>query len=107
MIIYDHDVSLGENNMRASKITIGAILASLIFVAFGTVPIQSGYAQAPSHQSNILVGPNAEVFGFADIQSDGHSLNIQGLANYRPHKEKYLKYGCWMEDMLLLAIHLA
>lgn len=96
MIIYDHDVSLGENNMRASKITIGAILASLIFVAFGTVPIQSGYAQGPSHQSNILVGPNAEVFGFADIQSDGHSLSIKGLANYLPPQGQV--FEVWLLD---------
>ncbi|MCC2649670.1 MAG: hypothetical protein K0R16_2476 [Nitrososphaeraceae archaeon] len=86
MIIYDHDVSLEENNMRASKITkitTGTISALLIFVAFVTVPIQSGYAQVSS-QTDIIVGPNAEVFGFVDIQSDGHSLNIDGLANYLP-----------------------
>ena len=83
MIIYDHGVSLGVNNMRASIITAGTIFGLLLFVAIGTVPVQSGYAQASS-QTNILVGPNAEVFGFADILSDGHSLNIKGLANYRP-----------------------
>jgi hypothetical protein len=54
------------SKMTISKITIVAILALLSFVAFGTVPIQSGYAQGPSSQTNILVGPNAEVFGFAD-----------------------------------------
>ncbi len=86
--------------MRASKvtkITIGPIFALLIFVAFGgTVPIQSGYAQASS-QSNIIVGPNAEVFGFADIQSsDGHSLNIQGLANYLPPSGKV--FEVWLLD---------
>jgi hypothetical protein len=83
MIIYDRDVYLEENNMRASKITIGTIFALLIFVAFGTVPIQSGYAQI-SDQTDIIVGPNAEVFGFANIQSDGHSLSIKGTANYIP-----------------------
>src|SRR5215217_4131321 len=95
MIIYYHDVSLGENNMQASKITIGTIIALLIFVAFGTVPLQSGYAQVSS-QSNILVGPNAEVFGFVDIQSDGHSLNINGLANYLPPEGQV--FEVWLLD---------
>jgi hypothetical protein len=95
MIIYYHDVSLGEYNMQASKITIGTIIALLIFVAFGTVPLQSGYAQVSS-QSNILVGPNAEVFGFVDIQSDGHSLNINGLANYLPPEGQV--FEVWLLD---------
>ena len=95
MIIYYHDVSLGENNMQASKITIGTIIALLIFVAFGTVPLQSGYAQESS-QSNILVGPNAEVFGFVDIQSDGHSLDIKGLANYIPPQGQV--FEVWLLD---------
>ena len=95
MIIYYHDVSLGENNMQASKMTIGTIIALLIFVAFGTVPIQLGYAQESS-QSNILVGPNAEVFGFVDIQSDGHSLNIDGLANYLPPSGQV--FELWLLD---------
>jgi hypothetical protein len=83
--------------MRASKITIGAILASLIFVAFSTVPIQSGYAQEPTHQSNIMVGPNAEVFGFVDIDSrDGHSLSINGLANYLPPSGQV--FEVWLLD---------
>src|SRR5215218_9591692 len=95
MIIYDHDVSLEDNNMRASKITIGTIFASLLFVALGTVPIQSGYAQA-STQTDIIVGPNADVFGFADIQSDGHSLNIYGLANYLPPQGQV--FEVWLLD---------
>jgi hypothetical protein len=98
MIIYDHDLSLEENNMRASKITkitIGTISALLIFMAFGTVPIQSGYAQVSS-QTNIIVGPNAEVFGFVDIQSDGHSLNIDGLANYLPPSGQV--FELWLLD---------
>jgi len=82
--------------MRASKITIGTILASLIFVAFGTVPMQSGYAQEPTRQSNILVGANAEVFGFADILSDGHSLDIKGLANYLPPSGQV--FEVWLLD---------
>jgi hypothetical protein len=82
--------------MRASRITIGAILASLIFVAFDTVPMQSGYAQATTRQSNILVGPNAEVFGFADIVSDGHSLDIKGLANYLPPSGQV--FEVWLLD---------
>jgi hypothetical protein len=82
--------------MRASKITIGTILASLIFVAFGTVPMQSGYAQEPTRQSNILVGPNAEVFGFADILTDGHSFDIKGLANYRPPSGQV--FELWLLD---------
>jgi hypothetical protein len=82
--------------MRVSKITIGAILASLIFVVFGTVPIQSGYAQVPSQQSNILVGPNAEVFGFVDVQSDGHSLSLKGLANYLPPQGQV--FEVWLLD---------
>ena len=81
--------------MRASLITIGTIFALLLFVAIGTVPIQSGYAQASS-QTNILVGPNAEVFGFADIQSNGHSLNIEGLANYRPPQGQV--FEVWLLD---------
>jgi len=84
--------------MRASKITkitIGTIFALLIFVAFGTVPIQSGYAQASS-QTNIMVGPNAEVFGFADIVSDGHSLSIKGLANYLPPQGQV--FEVWLLD---------
>jgi hypothetical protein len=98
MIIYDHDLSLEENNMRASKITkitIGTISALLIFMAFGAVPIQSGYAQV-STQTNIIVGPNAEVFGFVDIQSDGHSLNIDGLANYLPPSGQV--FELWLLD---------
>lgn len=98
MIIYDHDVSLEENNMRASKITkitTGTISALLIFVAFVTVPIQSGYAQVSS-QTDIIVGPNAEVFGFVDIQSDGHSLNIDGLANYLPPSGQV--FELWLLD---------
>ena len=98
MIIYDHDVSLEENNMRApkiTKITIGTISALLIFVAFGTIPIQSGYAQLSS-QTDIIVGPNAEVFGFVDIQSDGHSLNIDGLANYLPPSGQV--FELWLLD---------
>ena len=47
-------------------------------------------------QSNILVGPNAEVFGFADIESDGHSLNIKGLANYRPPQGQV--FEVWLLD---------
>jgi hypothetical protein len=82
--------------MRASKITIGAILASLIFVVFGTVPVQSGYAQVPTQQSNILVGPNAEVFGFVDVQSDGHSLSLKGLANYLPPQGQV--FEVWLLD---------
>jgi hypothetical protein len=86
--------------MRASKITkitIGPIFALLIFVVFGgSVPVQSGYAQASS-QSNIIVGPNAQVFGFADIQSpDGHSLSIKGLANYLPPSGKV--FEVWLLD---------
>jgi hypothetical protein len=98
MIIYDHDLSLEENTMRASKITkitIGTISALLIFVAFGTIPIQSGYAQLSS-QTDIIVGPNAEVFGFVDIQSDGHSLNIDGLANYLPPSGQV--FELWLLD---------
>ena len=98
MIIYDHDVSLEEKNMRASKITkitTGTISALLIFVAFVTVPIQSGYAQVSS-QTDIIVGPNAEVFGFVDIQSDGHSLNIDGLANYLPPSGQV--FEVWLLD---------
>jgi hypothetical protein len=98
MIIYNHDLSLEENDMRASKITkitIGTIFALLIFVAFGTISMQSGYAQ-PSSQTDILVGPNAEVFGFADIQSDGHSLNIKGLANYLPPQGQV--FEVWLLD---------
>ena len=102
MIIYDHTVYLEENDMQASKITkitkitIGSIFASLIFVAFGTVPIQSGYAQEPSSQTNIMVGPNAEVFGFVDILSDGHSLSIEGLANYLPPSGQV--FEVWLLD---------
>ena len=81
--------------MRASLITIGTIFALLLFVAIGTIPIQAGYAQASS-QTNILVGPNAEVFGFADIQSNGHSLNIEGLANYRPPQGQV--FEVWLLD---------
>jgi hypothetical protein len=81
--------------MRASKITIGTIFALLIFVAFGTVPIQSGYAQK-TNQTNIIVGPTAEVFGFADINSDGHSLSIKGLANYIPPEGKV--FEVWLFD---------
>jgi hypothetical protein len=84
--------------MRASKITkitIGTIFALLIFVAFGTVPVQSGYAQVSS-QTNIMVGPNAEVFGFADIVSDGHSLSIKGLANYLPPQGQV--FEVWLLD---------
>ena len=95
MIIYDHGVSLGENIMRASIITAGTIFALLLFVAIGTVPVQSGYAQARS-QTNILVGPNAEVFGFADIVSDGHSLSIKGLANYLPPQGQV--FEVWLLD---------
>ena len=98
MIIYDHDLSLEENTMRASKITkitIGTISALLIFMAFGTIPIQSGYAQVSS-QTDIIVGPNAEVFGFMDIQSDGHSLNIDGLANYLPPSGQV--FEVWLLD---------
>lgn len=95
MIIYDHGVSLGVNNMRASIITAGTIFGLLLFVAIGTVPVQSGYAQASS-QTNILVGPNAEVFGFADILSDGHSLNIKGLANYLPPQGQV--FEVWLLD---------
>jgi hypothetical protein len=84
------------SKMTISKITIVAILALLSFVAFGTVPIQSGYAQGPSSQTNILVGPNAEVFGFADIQSDGHSLSIKGLANYLPPQGQV--FEVWLLD---------
>ena len=84
--------------MRASKITkitIGTISALLIFMAFGAVPIQSGYAQV-SGQTNIIVGPNAEVFGFMDIESDGHSLNIDGLANYLPPSGQV--FEVWLLD---------
>jgi hypothetical protein len=96
MIIYNHDLSLEENDMRASKIiTIGTIFALLIFVAFGTVPIQSGYAQA-SDQTDIIVGPNAEVFGFVDLKSDGHSLDIKGLANYLPPQGQV--FEVWLVD---------
>ena len=95
IIIYDRGISLEENDMQASKITLGTIFALLIFVAFGTVPIQSGYAQI-SDQTNIIVGPNAEVFGFVDIQSDGHSLDINGLANYLPPQGQV--FEVWLLD---------
>jgi hypothetical protein len=81
--------------MRASKITIGTIFALLIFVAFGTVPIQLGYAQ-PIDQTDIIVGPNAEVFGFTNIKSDGHSLSIKGTANYIPPEGKI--FEVWLLD---------
>src|SRR5215210_8623585 len=81
--------------MRASKMTIGTIFALLIFVAFGTVPIQLGYAQTID-QSDIIVGPNAEVFGFANIKSDGHSLSIKGTSNYIPPEGKI--FEVWLLD---------
>jgi len=81
--------------MRASKITIGTIFALLIFVAFGTVPIKLGYAQTID-QSDIIVGPNAEVFGFSNIKSDGHSLSIKGTANYIPPEGKV--FEVWLLD---------
>jgi hypothetical protein len=95
IIIYDRDVYLEENDMRASKITIGIIFALLIFVAFGTVPIQSGYAQN-TDQTNIIVGPTAEVFGFTNIQSDGNSLSIRGTANYIPPEGTV--FEVWLAD---------
>src|SRR5215213_3089427 len=81
--------------MRASKITIGTIFALLIFVDFGTVPIQLGYAQT-TDQTDIIVGPNAEVFGFANIKSDGHSLSIKGTSNYIPPEGKV--FEVWLLD---------
>ena len=95
MIIYNCDVYLEENDMRASKITIGTIFALLIFVAFGTVPIQLGYAQT-TDQTDIIVGPNAEVFGFTNIKSDGHSLSIKGAANYIPPEGTV--FEVWLVD---------
>jgi hypothetical protein len=94
-------ISLQEVDMQASKITkitMGTIFVLFIFVAFSVVPVQSGYAQTntPTTQSNIIVSPNADVFGFVDIQSDGHSLNMKGLANYLPPSGQV--FEVWLLD---------
>lgn len=94
-------ISLQEVDMQTSKITkitMGTIFVLFIFVAFSVVvPVQSGYAQdQATTQTDIIVSPNADVFGFVDIKSDGHSLNIKGLANYLPPSGKV--FEVWLLD---------
>lgn len=86
---------LEEQDMQGSKIIIGTILASLIFVAISAFPIPSGYAQSID-QSNIIVAPTGDVFGFVDIKSDGHSLDIKGLSNYLPPSGNV--FEAWLLD---------
>lgn len=86
---------LEEHNMRGSKITFGIILALLIFVTFSTVTVQSGYAQSID-QSDIIIDPTGNVFGFVNIMSDGHSVEIKGLSNYLPPSGKV--FEAWLLD---------
>lgn len=89
-------VLLEELDMLESKITITSILALMTFVAFSTVPTQLGYAQESTNQTGLIVGPATEIFGFADIKSDGHSLNIYGMVNYLPPEGQV--FEVWMVD---------
>jgi hypothetical protein len=52
----------------------------------------------------ITPGPIAEVFGFTDIKSDGHGLNIKGLANFFPPEGKVFEVCYWMEDLVVLVL---
>lgn len=81
--------------MRGSKIIIGTISALLIFVAYSSITLQSGYAQS-INQSDIIVGPTGDVFGFVDIKSDGHSVDIKGLSNYLPPSGSV--FEAWLLD---------
>ena len=81
--------------MQGSKITFGAISGLLIFVAVSTVSVQSGYAQT-FDQSDIIIDPTGNIFGFVNIKSDGHATEIKGLSNYLPPSGKV--FEAWLLD---------
>ena len=78
--------------MLSLKISI--VYTSLI-VLLGSVFVSTGYSQL-SDSDGIIVGRDADVFGLVDIQSDGHSLNMDGVVNYIPPEGKV--FEVWLYD---------
>jgi hypothetical protein len=78
--------------MLSLKISI--VFTSLI-VLIGSVYVSNAYSQV-SDSSGIIVGRDGSVFGLVDINSDGHSLNIAGVANYIPPTDKV--FEVWLYD---------
>ena len=78
--------------MLSLKISI--IFTSLI-VLIGSVYVSNAYSQV-SDSSGIIVGREGSVFGLVDIDSDGHTLNIAGVANYIPPTDKV--FEVWLYD---------
>ena len=78
--------------MLSLKISI--VFTSLI-VLIGSVYVSNAYSQV-SDSSGIIVGRDGSVFGLVDIDSDGHSLNIAGVANYIPPTDKV--FEVWLYD---------
>lgn len=78
--------------MLSLKISI--VFTSLI-VLIGSVYVSNAYSQV-SDSSGIIVGRDGSVFGLVDINSDGHSLNIAGIANYIPPTDKV--FEVWLYD---------
>ena len=78
--------------MLSLKISI--VFTSLI-VLLGSVFVSSVYSQT-TNSSGIIVGRDGSVFGLVDIDSDGHKLNIAGVANYIPPTGKV--FEVWLYD---------
>jgi len=76
------------------SLKISVVFTSLI-VLIGSVYVSNAYSQV-SDSSGIIVGRDGSVFGLVDIDSDGHSLNIAGVANYIPPTDKV--FEVWLYD---------
>ena len=78
--------------MLSLKISI--VFTSLI-VLIGSVFVSNAYSQV-SDTSGIIVGRDGSVFGLVDIDTDGHKLNIAGVANFIPPTDKV--FEVWLYD---------
>jgi hypothetical protein len=76
------------------SLKISIVFTSLI-VLLGSVFVSTGYSQV-TDSSGIIVGRQGEVFGLADIDSDGHKLNLAGVINYEPPADKV--FEIWLYD---------
>ena len=76
------------------SLKLSVVFSSLI-VLLGTVFVSSAYSQV-TDSSGIIVGREGSVFGLVDIDSDGHKLNIAGVANYIPPTDKV--FEVWLYD---------
>ena len=76
------------------SLKLSVVFSSLI-VLLGSVFVSIAYSQV-TDSSGIIVGREGSVFGLVDIDSDGHKLNIAGVANYIPPTDKV--FEVWLYD---------